>query len=370
MDDFNVTSLHESKNEWCSRLLIILTPHIIDGFRSVFDEALGICKKNDEHNKYLMTFQNFISRIPKWNPTIVETEKERIIERSGCHYLEDLITCVYVIQLKLLSAARAGNKQKKIDIDIPKLEDFIHKVYIQCARKIYANVYLFESMPNNPLLVQKNNRELELIIQDCILNTIREGVPIEAILNAYMDESIEEDVEENIKEEIIHEDVEVDGTNTEIISEESNVNKSNDGEINIGEDINSNPLSKQLETELSIPTTTSSEEYIPFPELTNAPVGSLSFNNVDYVKDSNNKESEVSASKDINRLEQISDMRYSERKTMEDDDDDDNDDNYQGKLHISNEDTSLGLIDVHNLDGGNNIQLNTENMLGDIEILA
>jgi hypothetical protein len=30
MDDFNISSLHESKNEWGARLLTILTPLIID----------------------------------------------------------------------------------------------------------------------------------------------------------------------------------------------------------------------------------------------------------------------------------------------------------------------------------------------------
>ena len=37
MDDFNVSSLHESKNEWGARLLTILTPLIIEGFKSIFD---------------------------------------------------------------------------------------------------------------------------------------------------------------------------------------------------------------------------------------------------------------------------------------------------------------------------------------------
>ena len=120
MDDFNVSSLHESRNEWASRLVTILTPAIIDGYRSIFDEALKLCQENNEIDKYLMTFQNFITRIPKWNPTIIETEKKRICDKSGCVYLEDLITCVHIIQLKILTAMRVGQKQKKIDIHIPK----------------------------------------------------------------------------------------------------------------------------------------------------------------------------------------------------------------------------------------------------------
>ena len=75
MDDFNLSSLHESKNEWCSRLLVILTPQIILGFKSIFNEANQLCIKNNENSKYLMTFQNFISRIPKWSSAIIENEK-------------------------------------------------------------------------------------------------------------------------------------------------------------------------------------------------------------------------------------------------------------------------------------------------------
>ena len=37
MDDFNVSSLHESKNEWGSRLLTILTPLIGEGLKSIFE---------------------------------------------------------------------------------------------------------------------------------------------------------------------------------------------------------------------------------------------------------------------------------------------------------------------------------------------
>ena len=107
MDDFNVSSLHESKNEWGARLITILTPLIIDGYKSIFAESIKLCTDNGEFSKYLMTFQNLISRIPKWNTQIIETERKRIVEKSGCIYLEDLVTCVHIIQLKILTTMRA-----------------------------------------------------------------------------------------------------------------------------------------------------------------------------------------------------------------------------------------------------------------------
>lgn len=199
MDDFNVNSLQDSKNEWCIRLINILYPFIIEGLRSIFEESKKLCASTGEDEKYLMTFQNFLSRVPKWNASIVEDERKRIVEKSNCHYIEDLITCVHIIQLKLLTAIRVGQKQKKININIPKLDDFIHKVYINTCRKVYSNVYLFETNIQS-LQIQKNNRDLELIVQECILVTIRESIPIDTILKAYLDETIEEYVEEQIVE--------------------------------------------------------------------------------------------------------------------------------------------------------------------------
>ena len=203
MDDFNVSSLIESKNEWCARLLNILTPTLIEGIKSVFDEAFAICQTNENEEKYLMTFQNLLNNIPKWSDEIVKNETDRIISSTGCNYLEDLLACVHIIQLKSLTCARAGVTQKKIDINIPNIYQFIHKTYIILARKIYVNVYLFEK-DIKPLEIQKNNRELELITKESILNSVRESIPIESLLKKYLDESEETDVTvEEKREEVI-----------------------------------------------------------------------------------------------------------------------------------------------------------------------
>lgn len=202
MDDYNINTLIESKNEWAARLTNILTPCIIEGINSIFTEAYSICIENEEDTKYLMTFQNLLNNVPNWSSQVIETEKTRIETSSGCNYLEDLITCVHIIQLKSLTSARVGLKQRKIDIDIPNINIFLHKVYINVARKIYVNVYLFEKdIP--PLNIQKNNRELEIIIKECILNTIRDNIPTEKILRCYLDETVETDVEIEEKKELI-----------------------------------------------------------------------------------------------------------------------------------------------------------------------
>jgi hypothetical protein len=190
MEDYTSNVLTDSKNEWSILLINYLTPHVIDGFRSIFNESVQLCEKSDELEKYLMTFQNLLSRIPKWNNEMIRIEKERIMKLCNCSYLEDLMTCVHIIQLKILSCVRVGNESKKITIDIPDFGSFLHKVYINVARKLYSNIYLFEiDIPS--LEIQKRNREFEVIVQACIMNTIRDSIPVETLLRQYIDESTE-----------------------------------------------------------------------------------------------------------------------------------------------------------------------------------
>jgi hypothetical protein len=301
MDDFNISSLHESKNEWAARLIHIFTPLIIDGYKSIFNEAFQLCKQNNELDKYLMTFQNFISRVPKWNAAIIEQERKRINDKSGCGYLEDLITCVHIIQLKILTSMRAGNKQKKINITIPKLDEFIHKIYINVARKVYKNVYLFEiNIP--PLQTQKYQRELEIIVQECILNTIRESIPVETILKAYMDETIEEEVIEEIKEQLIE----------------------------------PAPLPSPLPTcETITPYSASMESS-----------SRLKFDDTDHYLDTNNNKSSANAPKTIDRLEEISNIRANQRRIEHKNENENEDDE---RITISNNEISLDNLDIQHI---------------------
>ena len=83
MDDYNINVLSEAKIEYSCRLLSILTPVVIDGVKSIFNDAERLCIENDEVDKYLMTFQNFLSRVPKWNESLIEEESSRIISSTG-----------------------------------------------------------------------------------------------------------------------------------------------------------------------------------------------------------------------------------------------------------------------------------------------
>jgi hypothetical protein len=201
MDDTNVVNLHESQHEWAVRLVRIIHPPIYEGIMTMFKEADILCTQSEEPEKYLMTFQNFLSRVPKWNDEIVSKEVTRIIEKSKCTYLEDLLTCVHITHLKILSTVRTSKTQKKVEIDIPKLNSFIHTVYIYIARELYSNVYLFNK-DVQPLLFQQNRNEITKCIKEAVLNAVRDSIPVDKLLRAYLDETTDLLKEEKIKEKV------------------------------------------------------------------------------------------------------------------------------------------------------------------------
>ena len=316
MDDYSVASLTESKNEWCARLVNTVTPAMVEGLRSIFKEAWDLCAENEEEEKYLMTFQTFLSRIPKWNSEIIEAERKRIEDVSTCSYLEDLVTCVHVIQLKALTCVRVGQKQKKIDIDIPSANAFIHKAYVDVARKLYSNVYLFEK-DIAPLQIQKNNRELELIVRESIMNAVRATMPVEEILRAYMDETEEQNVEvtetvetvpepEPVVEKTDEVPVAVTPASPEVEVTKDAASESNNDASSSNSDESEN-IALVVKTDAPPP---------PAPPVSSAR-DKVSFNNIDSAVDSQGKETTVSAPKTVERLEKIAEDAAQRRREEE-----------------------------------------------------
>jgi hypothetical protein len=248
---------------------------------------------------------------------------------------------VHIIQLKVLTCIRVGNKQKKIDISIPNLDSFIHKTYINTARKIYTNIYLFEKNLS-PLQLQKNNRELEIIVQESIMMAIRESIPTEAIIRAYMEEGIEHE------EQVFIEDIE------EPIEQVKESMQNGDNE---------NVEDNQEETEKE-------EEKIPeiVPTIENKDneevITKLSFNDMDSVLEEDNQVNEIEAPKTIERLEDISVTRALERKLEEEPSESDDDDE---RIQISTDPVDLSGFDI--LDDSEQKISSDDIILNDVESL-
>ena len=188
--------LGSTKDEYAIRLVKVLSPQIQRGVTDIFNEAVALCAESGEPHKYLMTFQNFLSRVPSWSQETVTKEADRIVEDSKCEYIQELLACVHVAHLKILTAIRPSETSREVEIPLPKMNAFIHKTYINVARKLWENTFLFET-GILPLEQQKNAREVNVVIHDSIMDAVRESLPVDKILKNYL-QGVEEQIETSV----------------------------------------------------------------------------------------------------------------------------------------------------------------------------
>lgn len=187
-----ISELTESKSFWCLKLIDTVAPSIVLKFQQIFEEAYMISNETKETRLYLKAFQNALSFIPEWSNTIIQKECQDIITRSKCPHLKELIAAVHVLALKIVTNMRTNNKSKSVHINIPDVEVFVHKSYINAARQIWKTVFLY-SREVDLIEKQKNNYEIEKIIRAAVYHTILDNIPAEKFLNSYLAEDVEEE---------------------------------------------------------------------------------------------------------------------------------------------------------------------------------
>ncbi len=192
--------LLEVKQEYTKQLSNLLVPVIYEGLISIYNEA-----KRTNNESSMKVFQILLSRIPNWNQNIVEGEYQRILQKTQCDWLNDLITAVFISHAKILSSIKRTNKNKTLNLKVPNGEYFIHKSYIECARQFWKNPYLFydDVQTVNTIEFQRNMREIELIIEQSIQESVRKLLPVRDILQQYikLDEDSSSESSEDSSEE-------------------------------------------------------------------------------------------------------------------------------------------------------------------------
>lgn len=176
--------LVETKKEYTKSLCLVLQPQILKGIRSIYLDAQRLSKRTNT----LRTFQKLLENIPKWDRTTLTVECERIAHSSNCSYLNELITAVFVCYTKVLTAVQVGEKRASVDLDIPSTETFVHKCYIEVARRFWREPYLLSANVST-LEYQKNLRYCERVINESIDETIRGLLPIQHIMQQYLQDT-------------------------------------------------------------------------------------------------------------------------------------------------------------------------------------
>jgi hypothetical protein len=199
-----INLLVEKKNEYTIQLVNILTPLIYEGIQSIYFESHNVSTPDN----IFRNFQAFMKRIPKWNNEIISRETNRILNNSKTFsWLEDLIKATLKANIIVLTYNPSIKTQIKIDpafYQNIKIDDFIHKIYIECARELWNNPYLFyHNYP--PIELKRNQRDAINLIKDCIKEAIRKLLPVKHILHIFLGEEMEYEINDNKFENSISE---------------------------------------------------------------------------------------------------------------------------------------------------------------------
>lgn len=177
--------LLEVKRDYTKQLCNLLVPVMYEGILSLYTSA-----KNARKDVPMKMFQLVLSKVPEWNQHTITTEYNRIITKTNCEWINELITAVFISHAKILSSIKTKKKTKTLNLKIPNGDYFIHKAYIECARQFWKNPYLLYDEVNS-IEYQRNLRDSEIIIEQCIEETIRKLLPIRNILQQYI--AVDED---------------------------------------------------------------------------------------------------------------------------------------------------------------------------------
>ena len=197
MEDFNTPVYAQAKIEYTKQLKDVLINPMYNKMYYLYQESKEKYA-NNTHESIFNIFRIKIQDIPKWNNDIIEDELLKIIETSRCDWLEDLVTAVFISHTKVLASIGNSKYNKKINLTIPLLTNFIHKCYINFARDIWKNPFLFDENQSSSDY-QNNIKTIEELIKESIDLTIRKLLPVKEILRDHLEKN--NDNEEEVENE-------------------------------------------------------------------------------------------------------------------------------------------------------------------------
>ena len=183
--NLNISVLVAARDEYIDQLKCILVPLLIQGFNSIYQDAINI----SNNKKVIYKFQELLKQIPQWNQTILQEESKRI--KKKCPYIMDIVTAIFVTNVKILASVRLKGSKDDIRVKIPTSDIFIHGIYIEGAQQIFYDPFLFYHKNGNSFgKIQENRNHVKQIICHAVDETIRFHLPFDDILQKYLSDAL------------------------------------------------------------------------------------------------------------------------------------------------------------------------------------
>jgi hypothetical protein len=183
----SVSLYSEARTEYLKQLSTWIIPPLVDFYRKEYNTIAARDSK-----KAMSAFQEFCSTVPLWNQDVIDTHIGALLDTCRCDYVEELMTAVFIAHTKMLTSIRVNSRQKKLQIKLPKLDHFLHRVFVECARAFWKAPFLFAE-DLTPVEKQKNVLQAEVMCTEALSGAVRSLLPVKSILQDYLDDGNSDD---------------------------------------------------------------------------------------------------------------------------------------------------------------------------------
>jgi hypothetical protein len=135
----------------------------------------------------LRTFQNLLTQVPKWSEETLQAEVDRIIESSGCEYLDDLLMGVFLAYIRAFASLQYQGESPHINLTFerPPVAKFLHEFYKHGARAAWKSAFLFKTHGVPAEQQARNRRDIEVLLDKCLGDVINAFIPWKEVSRAY-----------------------------------------------------------------------------------------------------------------------------------------------------------------------------------------
>jgi hypothetical protein len=138
----------------------------------------------------MKTFQKCMEKICDWKPADtlkVITMLKNKLNDDRYNKLQKMVTAILRINTQILNYNNQSTEHLNSD-DI-KFEDFVKKVYVESARRIWSQPYLFYEKGLNSIEIKRNHNIAVSLIKESVLSAIRKLLLTKNILDFVIDNS-------------------------------------------------------------------------------------------------------------------------------------------------------------------------------------
>ena len=180
----NLGIVVEAKQQYTKQLINVMKPIIYERLFGMYSDSIEKC---DRKSDLLVCFQRELQQVPKWNSDVIKDATAKVVE--ACSYINDLITAVFLSNVRILTSVKMNSKKRKVKLVVPTNETFVHKVYVNVSKSVYNDPFTFSDKRYDGNVL-RNINDVFPLIETSIEDTVRDMLPIQNILESYLGDTM------------------------------------------------------------------------------------------------------------------------------------------------------------------------------------